>query len=131
MKLFFRNIGALILGIIAGSIVNMGLIIIGGNIFPFHENFNPMDAVNWDIKYFLFPFLAHSIGTLSGAFVASKLSKNYNMIIPIMVSIYFLAGGIYMAMVLPAPTWFICLDLIVCYIPMALLGWSFLIKNNY
>ena len=129
MKLFFRNIGALILGIIAGSIINMGLIIIGGNIFSLPENFNPMDAVNWDIKYFLFPFLAHSIGTLSGAFVASKLSKNYNMIIPIIVSIYFLAGGIYMAMVLPAPTWFICLDLTVCYIPMALLGWSFLNKK--
>jgi hypothetical protein len=106
-------------------IVNMGLIIIGGTIFPIHENFEPMNATNWDIKYFLFPFFAHSIGTLSGAFIASKLSKNYHIIIPIIVGLYFLSGGIYMVMILPAPTWFICLDLIVCYIPMALLGWSF------
>ena len=57
-------------------IINMGLILIGGMIFPLSENFEPMNAINWDIKYFLFPFLAHSIGTLVGAFSASKLSKN-------------------------------------------------------
>ena len=131
MKSFFRNIGALILGIIIGSIVNMGLIISGGNIFSYPENFNPMDALNWDIKYFLFPFLAHSMGTLSGAFIASKISKHYNRAVAIAVGVYFLSGGIYMVRILPAPTWFICLDLIVCYIPMALLGWRFLIKNNY
>ena len=106
-------------------IVNIGLIIIGGTIFPLPENIEPMNATNWEIKYFLFPFLAHSIGTLSGAFVASKLSKNYHIIIPIIVGLYFLSGGIYMVMILPAPTWFICLDLIVSYIPMALLGWGF------
>ena len=105
-------------------IINMGLIIIGGTIFPLPENFEPMNAINWNIKYFLFPFLAHSIGTFSGAFVASKLSKNYHIIIPIIVGLYFLSGGIYMVMILPAPTWFICLDLIVSYIPMALLGWK-------
>ena len=124
MKLLLKNIGILIFSIIIGMIVNIGLIIIGGTIFPLPENIEPMNATNWEIKYFLFPFLAHSIGTLSGAFVASKLSKNYHIIIPIIVGLYFLSGGIYMVMILPAPTWFICLDLIVSYIPMALLGWK-------
>ena len=105
-------------------IINIGLIIIGGMIFPLSENFKPMNAINWDFKYFIFPFLAHSIGTLSGAFVASKLSRNYHIIIPLMVGLYFLSGGIYMVTILPAPIWFICLDLIICYIPMCLLGWS-------
>ena len=125
MKQLFTNIAIIIFGIIVGMIVNIGLIIIGGTIFPLPENIEPMNATNWEIKYFLFPFLAHSIWTLSGAFVASKLSKNYHIIIPIIVGLYFLSGGIYMVMILPAPTWFICLDLIVSYIPMALLGWSF------
>ena len=124
MKLLLKNIGILVVGIIIGMIVNMGLIIIGGTFFPVPENFEPMNAMNWDLKYFLFPFLAHSIGTLSGAFISSKLSKNYHIIIPIIVGLYFLSGGIYMVTILPAPIWFICLDLIVCYIPMALLGWS-------
>ncbi len=125
MKLFFKYIAILIFGILIGMLVNMGLIIIGGTILPLPENFEPMNAINWDIKYFLFPFLAHSIGTFSGAFIASKLSNNYHIIIPLIVGICFLSGGIYMVMILPAPTWFICLDLIVCYIPMALLGWNF------
>ena len=123
IKTLLRNIGALILGIIIGSIINMGLIICGGNIFPFPENFNSMDALNWDIKYFLFPFLAHSMGTFSGAFIASKISKKNDQSVAIAVGVYFLSGGIYMVTILPAPIWFICLDLILCYLPMALLGW--------
>ena len=130
MKLFIKNIIALILGVLCGMIINMGLIIIGGKIMPFPENFIPMNAMDWNLKYFIFPFLAHSIGTLSGSFVASKLSKKYHVIIPLIVGIYFLSGGIYMAIILPAPIWFICLDLIACYIPMALLGWS-LTKNKH
>ena len=124
MKQLFKNIGALIFGIIIGMIINMGLIIIGGKIFPLPESFDTMNAINWDIKYFLFPFWAHAIGTFSGSFVASKLSKKYHIIIPVIVGLYFLSGGIYMVMILPAPIWFICLDLIICYIPMCLLGWS-------
>ena len=40
------------------------------------------------------------------------------------VGLYFLAGGIYMVTILPAPTWFVLLDVILGYIPMALLGWK-------
>ena len=124
MRQILKNIGIVIISIIIGMIINIGLIIIGGVIFPLSENFNPMNAINWDFKYFIFPFLAHSIGTLSGAFVASKLSRNYHIIIPLIVGLYFLSGGIYMVTILPAPTWFVLLDVILGYIPMALLGWK-------
>ena len=113
-----------IISIIIGMIINIGLIIIGGMIFPLSENFNPMNAINWDFKYFIFPFLAHSIGTLSGAFIVSKLSRNFHIIMPLIVGLYFLLGGLYMVTILPAPTWFISLDIILCYIPMALFGWK-------
>ena len=104
--------------------VNMGLIIGGGMIIPMSETIDPMNAVNWDFKYFIFPFLAHSIGTLSGAFIVSKISRNSHIIMPLIVGFYFLSGGLYMVTILPAPTWFISLDLILCYIPMAFLGWK-------
>ena len=124
MRQIFKNIGIVLLGIIIGMIVNMGLIIIGGIFFPLTDNFEPMNAINWDFKYFLFPFLAHSIGTLSGAFIVSKLSKKTHIIMPLIVGLYFLFGGLYMVTILPAPTWFVLLDIILCYIPMALLGWK-------
>ena len=128
MKLFFRNICALIIGVLIGSIINIGLIIIGGNIFPLPEIFDSMNALNWDIKYFLFPFLAHAIGTFSGSFIGSKISKNYDKLIAGLVGIYFISGGIYMAIILPAPVWFISIDLIFSYIPMAFSGWYFAIR---
>ena len=124
MKQTLKNIGIVILGLIIGMIVNMGLIILGGIVFVPLENFEPMNAMNWDFKYFIFPFLAHSIGTFSGAFIVSKLSKNSNIIMPLIVGLYFLSGGIYMVTILPAPTWFVLLDVILGYIPMALLGWK-------
>ena len=124
MKQVLKNIAIVILGIIIGMIINIGLIILGGIIFPPSEIFEPMNAINWDYKYFIFPFLAHSIGTLSGAFIVSKLSKRFSIILPLIVGFYFLSGGIYMITILPAPTWFILLDVILGYIPMALLGWK-------
>ena len=123
MNTIFKNILAILGGGLIGMMVNMGLIITGNQLIPFEDGINPMNATMWDIKYFIFPFLAHAIGTLSGAFIASKISKHYNRAVAIAVGVYFLSGGIYMVKILPAPTWFICLDLILCYLPMALLGW--------
>ena len=124
MKQTLKNIAIVILGIVVGMIVNIGLIILGGTIFPPSENFEPMNAMNWDFKYFIFPFLAHSIGTLSGALIVSKLSNKSSIILPLIVGLYFLMGGIYMITILPAPMWFVLLDVILGYIPMALLGWK-------
>ena len=124
MQLLLKNFGILIIGIIIGMLVNMGLIVIGGIIFPIEQNFEPMNAISWDFKYFIFPLLAHSIGTLSGVFIATKLLKNYQIIISSIIGLFFFSGGIYMVLILPAPNWFICLDLIVCYMPMAFLGWK-------
>ena len=124
MKQTLKNIAIVILGIIIGMIVNIGLIILGGTIFPPSENFEPMNAMNWDFKYFIFPLLSHSIGTLSGALIVSKLSKKSSIILPLIVGLYFLLGGIYMITILPAPMWFVLLDVILGYIPMALLGWK-------
>ena len=124
MKQTLKNIAIVLLGIIFGMIVNIGLIILGGTIFPPSENFEPMNAMNWNLKYFIFPFLAHSIGTLSGALIVSKLSNKSSIILPLIVGLYFLLGGIYMITILPAPMWFVLLDVILGYIPMALLGWK-------
>ena len=124
MKQILKNIAIVILGIIIGMIINIGLIVLGGIIFPLPENFEPMNAMNWNLKYFIFPFLAHSIGTLSGALIVSKLSNKSSIILPLIVGLYFLLGGIYMITILPAPMWFVLLDVILGYIPMALLGWK-------
>ena len=73
-----RNILAVIAGIVLGSVVNMGLITIGPSVVapPEGVNVNDMESLKSSMhlfqpKHFIFPFLAHAIGTLAGAFVAA------------------------------------------------------------
>ena len=119
-----KNIAFVFIGIILGMFVNMGLIYISGYAIELPENFDPMNAINWEPKYFIFPFLAHALGTFSGALLVSKLSKNSSIVLPLIIGVYFLTGGIYMVTILPAPYWFIILDLSCAYIPMAMLAWK-------
>ena len=124
MKTIFKNILVVLGGCLLGMVVNMGLIITGKQLIPFADGLNPMDATMWEIKYFLFPFLAHAIGTLSGAFIAARFAASYHMILAICIGIFFLLGGISMVFIMPAPVWFIVADLSLAYIPMGWFGWK-------
>ena len=124
MKTIFKNILAILGGVVIGMVVNMGLIITGNQLIPFEDDMNPMNAMNWELKYFIFPFLAHAIGTLSGAYIAAKFSASYHMLFAICIGIFFLSGGISMVFILPAPVWFVVVDLVLAYIPMGWLGWK-------
>lgn len=76
----------------------------------------------FEAKHFVFPFLAHALGTLAGALTALLVTADYRPVFAYVVGAAFLAGGISAAFVIPAPTWFIFLDLTVAYIPMAWMG---------
>ena len=102
----------------------MGLIIAGNQLIPVANGMNPMDATMWEIKYFIFPFLAHAIGTLSGAFIVARYTASHHMILAISIGIFFLLGGISMVFIMPAPVWFIVADLSLAYIPMGWYGWK-------
>jgi len=124
MKTIIKNILVLLGGCVFGSVVNMGLIIAGNQLIPVADGMNPMDATMWEIKYFIFPFFAHAIGTLSGAFIVAKYTVSYHMILAICIGIFFLLGGISMVFIMPAPVWFIVADLSLAYIPMGWFGWK-------
>ncbi len=126
-----KNILAVIIGWLAGSIVNMGLIQIGHTLFPI-EGIDPndMDALatvmpTLDYTYFIFPFLAHALGTLVGAAIAYLIAANHKMKFALSIGVLFLLGGIMVNYMLPGPLWFTLLDIFIAYIPMALIGISF------
>ena len=73
-------------------------------------------------KHFVFPFLAHALGTLTGGLLAFLVAASYRSVFAYAIGVVFLAGGIAAAFMLPAPLWFIILDLAVAYIPMAWLA---------
>lgn len=129
MNPILKNILALVGGVVVGGIINMGLIMISSSIVPLPEGVDPtnMESLKenmhlFEAKHFLFPFLAHALGTLVGAWIAAKLSTDKHMMWALVVGLFFLIGGVTNAFVLPAPTWFIALDVIAAYLPMAWIG---------
>jgi hypothetical protein len=129
MNPVLKNILAIIVGAAVGSIVNMMLITISGSIIPppAGADVTTYEGLKATIhlfkpKHFIFPFLAHALGTFAGAFVTAKLAANNKTRFAMVIGILFLFGGIANVMMLPAPMWFNVLDVAAAYIPMALLG---------
>lgn len=76
----------------------------------------------FEAKHFLFPFLAHAGGTFVGALVAFVVAGSHRVAFAYTLGVLFLAGGIAACFMIPAPAWFMFLDLVVAYIPMAWLA---------
>jgi len=137
MNPILKNVLAVIAGVVIGSVVNMGLIIIGPSIIPIPEGIDPMDPESLKAGmslfkpiHFIFPFLAHALGTLVGALVAAKIAATHKLKFALGIGIIFLAGGIWNAMELGGPMWFNILDLFGAYIPMAMIGGKLGIGKN-
>jgi hypothetical protein len=129
MNPIIKNTIAVIAGFILGSIINMSLITISGSIIPTPNgaDVTTLEGLKATIhlfepKHFLFPFLAHALGTLGGAFVAAKIAANHKLKFAMSIGFLFLAGGIANIMMLPSPLWFTLVDLVGAYLPMAFVG---------
>jgi hypothetical protein len=123
-----KNVIAVIAGLALGSIVNMSLISIGHNVFPI-EGLDPNDMEslaaimpNLEMKYFVFPFMAHALGTFVGAILAGLIAATHKMKFAIGVGVAFLIGGVIASSMIPAPKWFVFADLTFAYLPFAWLA---------
>ncbi|MEM6321417.1 MAG: hypothetical protein AAF960_27415 [Bacteroidota bacterium] len=130
MNPILKNILAAVVGIVIGSLVNFGIISISGSIIPPPEGVDMTTTEGlkegmklMQPKHFILPFLAHALGVLVGAFIVTKLAASYHFRLAIFIGVWFLLGGIAAVTMMPgAPIWFIALDLLVAYLPMAWLG---------
>ncbi|MBK7762670.1 MAG: hypothetical protein IPI46_04770 [Bacteroidetes bacterium] len=129
MHPILRNIVAVIAGLVLGSIVNMGIIILSGSIIapPEGADVNTTEGLKASMhlfqpKHFIMPFLAHALGTLAGAWLAAKLATQNKLVLALGIGLFFLAGGIANVFILPSPMWFNVIDLVFAYLPMAYLG---------
>lgn len=131
MNPIVKNILAVIAGFIVGSIVNMGIVQYSGLLIPPPEGVDPgnIESMKANIhlfqpKHFILPFLAHALGTLTGAFVAALLAASHKFKIAIGIGVFFFIGGLTAAIMLSSPIWFAAVDLIGAYIPMGWLGYN-------
>jgi len=125
MHPILRNIIAIIAGIVFGGLVNGAIIMVSGNIIP------PPNGVDvttqeglkasmhlFEPKHFIFPFLAHAVGTFVGAYIAARIATK-KILFAMITGLFFLFGGIWMVIILPSPIWFTLVDLFGAYLPVA------------
>ncbi|MDP6963846.1 MAG: hypothetical protein QGF46_06750 [Planctomycetota bacterium] len=124
-----NNVISLVAGFLLGSAVNMGLVTIGPMVIPAPEGVDVTDVESlkasahlFEARHFLFPWLAHAMGSLVGGFVAFKLAASHHKACAISIGAFFMIGGLMMVSMMPSPTWFIVADIGLAYIPAALLG---------
>src|SRR6516225_1580767 len=118
-----RNVLAVVVGLIAGGAVNMALVIAPPAGVDVSDPQSLSESMHlFEPKHFVFPFLAHALGTLVGALVAYLVAASHKRVFAYVIGACFLAGGIAAARMIPAPTWFVVLDLAMAYVPMAFLG---------
>ncbi|HEY0970621.1 MAG TPA: hypothetical protein VGE02_06560 [Gemmatimonadales bacterium] len=129
MPNLLRNLLSVLAGIAVGGIVNSALIALGPSLIPPPAGVDVSSAESlgrsihlFQPRHFVMPFLAHAIGTLAGALAAYLIAASHKARIAYVIGVVFLCGGIAASIMIPAPAWFIALDLLVAYLPMAWLG---------
>ncbi|HEU0078611.1 MAG TPA: hypothetical protein VFQ76_13215 [Longimicrobiaceae bacterium] len=129
MPNLLRNVLALLAGIVIGGGVNMALITLSPSLVPPPAGVDVTDPESlgramhlFQPRHFIMPFLAHALGTLAGALAAYLIAASYRAQIAYVVGAVFLCGGVAASFMIPAPTWFIALDLLAAYLPMAWLA---------
>jgi hypothetical protein len=127
MNPILRNVLAVITGLVIGSAVNMALVYLGPVLIPLPDGADvttpeglAASIALFQPQHFLFPFLAHALGTLSGAWLAVTLGASRYQLLAGIISGFFLLGGIANVAMIGGPLWFNALDLTMAYLPM---GW--------
>ena len=137
MKNILINIVAVLVGLIVGSAVNMGVIMISGSVIPPPEGVDLSDMESlkanmhlFEFRHFIMPFIAHALGTFAGALLAGTIAASHKIKFAMAIGIFFLIGGITNVFMLPSSLWFTITDIAGAYIPMAWLASLLFRKSN-
>lgn len=129
MPKLMQNVLAIIAGILIGGLVNMALITLSPSLIAPPAGVDPNNAESlsksmhlFEPRHFVMPFLAHAVGTLIGALTAYLIAATHKAQMAYAIGAAFLIGGIAASFMIPAPAWFIALDLLAAYLPMAWLA---------
>ena len=129
MPKLVRQIFAVVVGIIIGGCVNMALVTLSPILIPPPAGVDVSNAESlkqsihlFQPQHFIMPFLAHALGTFAGALVAYLLAASHPKQLAFGIGAFYFCGGLAACFMIPAPAWFMALDLLLAYLPMAWLA---------
>ncbi|PCJ82266.1 MAG: hypothetical protein COA49_01860 [Bacteroidetes bacterium] len=134
---FLRNIVSVIIGIAVGGLVVFLIERSGHEMFSVYSNVPDIGEKeafstfvgNLPIKAFLLLLLAHSLGTVIAAFIATLLSGLSRPIPAITIGVLMLSAGVINLISIPHPVWYQISEIIL-YFPAALLGYKLSIETR-
>lgn len=119
-----RSVLAVLVGFFVGSLVNLALVKAGPAVFPppAGADMTTPQGIAAALpllqpEHFLFPWLAHALGTFCGALVAFLLAGPRGVPCAWFIGGLTLLGGVSAAFMIPAPAWFLAADLLGAYLP--------------
>jgi len=131
-----KNTLAVIIGLVIASAVNMALVMLGPLIIPMPEGVDVTSSKSiaqsmhlFKFQHYIFPFIAHSLGTFAGAMFAAWFAASRKMLFAIIIGLAFFIGGIINITMISSPWAFNIVDIVFAYIPMAWLGGKIMLKK--
>lgn len=123
-----RTVIAVIVGIVAGGIVNMAFIMLSWVIFrpPEGADMTHPETLRAYIESlpppaFVLVLIAHGGGASAGGFVAARVAGRRAMMLGSIVGGVFLIGGVINSVMIPRPIWFAVVDVLL-YVPCGIAG---------
>ena len=107
-----RNIGAVVVGLVAGMAVNMAIGALAWVFYPMPEGVGFSDAEGvaaymaaLPMAAFLIVLAAHLSQAFVGGWVAARISPNQPMVVAMIIGTLTLVGGVVNMKSIPMPTW--------------------------
>jgi len=114
----FKNLIIFFVALFMGMGVNMGMLFVGSWLLPLPEGLNTSsrEALKAALPLlraqdFIFPFLAHAMGTLTSAFFVTAWATGKQLRYSLIYGGLFFLGGLATIVGMPSPVWFSILDL--------------------
>lgn len=123
-----RCVLAVLGGMVAGSIFNMAVVMLSWAIYPPPAGADMSDSATMGayvqslpVPALLLILVAHAGGAFVGGLIAARIARRSPLVLGGIVGGFFLIGGVVNALSIPAPLWFVVIDL-VSYVPCGMIG---------
>lgn len=141
MKRVLMGVLGVVIGIVVGSTVMIALHLASHVIYPLPEDvdFMSMEPENREklaefigtlpAGAFVLTVLAHGLGCMAGAFVATLVSGRRSMVPALVIGVFYTIGGVMSLQDIPHPAWFPYADLPI-YLILAFVAGKLLVRKG-
>ena len=131
-----QNIFAVLLAILAAAIITFSIIVLGHSLIPTPAEIDTNDFESmkanfhlFEVKHFLFPLIAHGLGTFVASYLVARFAKTYKFWLALGIGVIFMLASLSLSIRIGHFNWIGVVE-IAQYIPMSFLGYKVWQRSN-